>query len=173
MTREDAVQYLMNIPQNEEIVLLTQGKEDIYRKMIKSNLGDSFYIRTHFEYEADTPSSLSFTRGEIFHVLDTMYRGKLGSWLATRVGKDFKEMKKGIIPNRSRAEQFASLENVLKPQQSSGPRAEFWKLRGLRGAKKILKKSREDLSAITNKAKYPPYEKVVLREGKKSIKQFF
>lgn len=28
MTREDAVQYLMNIPQNEEIVLLTQGKED-------------------------------------------------------------------------------------------------------------------------------------------------
>lgn len=67
-----------------------------------------------------------------------------------------------------RAEQYASLENVLKPQQSSGPRAEFWKLRGLRGAKKILKKSREDLSAITNKAKYPPYEKVVLREGKKA-----
>ncbi|XP_040178219.1 tight junction protein ZO-3 isoform X2 [Rana temporaria] len=165
MTREDAVQYLMNIPQNEEIVILTQGKEDIYRKMIKSNLGDSFYIRTHFEYEADTPSSLSFTRGEIFHVLDTMYRGKLGSWLATRVGKDLKKMKKGIIPNRSRAEQYASLENVLKPQQSSGPRAEFWKLRGLRGAKKILKKSREDLSAITNKAKYPPYEKVVLREA--------
>ncbi|KAM5192091.1 tight junction protein ZO-3 [Mantella aurantiaca] len=165
MTREDAVQYLMNIPQTEEIILLTQGKEDIYRKMIKSNLGDSFYIRTHFEYEADTPSGLSFTRGEIFHVLDTMYRGKLGTWLATRVGRDLKEMKKGILPNRSRAEQYASLENVLKPQPSSGPRAEFWKLRGLRGAKKILKKSREDLSAITSKAKYPPYEKVVLREA--------
>lgn len=74
----------------------------VYRKMIKSNLGDSFYIRTHFEYEADTPSGLSFTRGEIFHVLDTMYRGKLGSWLAARVGRDLKEMKKGIIPNRSR-----------------------------------------------------------------------
>ncbi|XP_018417697.1 PREDICTED: tight junction protein ZO-3-like [Nanorana parkeri] len=164
-TREDAVQYLMNIPQNEEIILLTQGKEDIYRKMIKSNLGDSFYIRTHFEYEADTPSGLSFTRGEIFHVFDTMHRGKLGNWLATRVGKDLKEMKKGIIPNKSRAEQYASLENVLKPQPSSGPRAEFWKLRGLRGAKKILKKSREDLSVITSKAKYPPYEKVALREA--------
>ncbi|XP_072261210.1 tight junction protein ZO-3 isoform X2 [Pyxicephalus adspersus] len=165
MTREDAVQYLMNIPQNEDVILLTQGKEDIYRKMIKSNLGDSFYIRTHFEYEADTPSGLSFTRGEIFHVLDTMYRGKIGTWLATRVGRDLKEIKKGIIPNRTRAEQYASLENVLKPQPSSGPRAEFWKLRGLRGAKKILKKSREDLSAITSKAKYPPYEKVVLREA--------
>ncbi|XP_063770903.1 tight junction protein ZO-3 isoform X2 [Pseudophryne corroboree] len=165
LTREEAVQYLMSLPQNEDVILLTQGKEDIYRKMIKSNVGDSFYIRTHFEYEADTPSGLSFTRGEIFHVLDTLYRGKLGSWLAVRVGRDLKEIKKGIIPNRSRAEQYANLENVLKPQSSSGPRAEFWKLRGLRGAKKILKKSREDLSEITSKAKYPPYEKVVLREA--------
>ncbi|XP_075060920.1 tight junction protein ZO-3 isoform X2 [Mixophyes fleayi] len=165
LTREDAVQYLMHLSQHEDVILLTQGKEDIYRKMVKSNVGDSFYIRTHFEYEADTPSGLSFTRGEIFHVLDTMYRGKLGSWLAVRVGQDLKEMKKGIIPNRIRAEQYANLENVLKPQSSSGPRAEFWKLRGLRGAKKILKKSREDLSEITSKAKYPPYEKVVLREA--------
>ncbi|KAG8594300.1 hypothetical protein GDO81_001146 [Engystomops pustulosus] len=165
MTREDAVQYLMNLPQNEDVIILTQGKEDIYRKMIKSNVGDSFYIRTHFEYEADTPSSLSFSRGEIFHVLDTMYRGKLGSWLAVRVARDFNEKDKGILPNRNRAEQYASLENVLKQPSSSGPRAEFWKLRGLRGAKKILKKSREDLSAITSKAKYPPYEKVVLREA--------
>ncbi|XP_075720245.1 tight junction protein ZO-3 isoform X2 [Rhinoderma darwinii] len=165
ITREDAVQYLMNLPQNEEVLILTQGKEDIYRKMIKSNVGDSFYIRTHFDYEAEAPSGLSFTRGEIFHVLDTMYRGKLGSWLAVRVARDLKKMDKGIIPNRVRAEQYASLENVLKPQSSAGPRAEFWKLRGLRGAKKILKKSREDLSAITSKAKYPPYEKVVLREA--------
>ncbi|KAM4053401.1 tight junction protein ZO-3 isoform 2-T2 [Anomaloglossus baeobatrachus] len=165
MTREDAVQYLMNLPQNEDVLVLTQGKEDIYRKMIKSNVGDSFYIRTHFDYEADAPSCQNFSRGEIFHVLDTMYRGKLGSWLAVRVARDLKEMDKGIIPNRVRAEQYASLETVLKPPSSSGPRAEFWKLRGLRGAKKILKKSREDLSAITSKAKYPPYEKVVLREA--------
>ncbi|KAM3939946.1 tight junction protein ZO-3 isoform 2-T3 [Leptodactylus fuscus] len=165
MTREDAIQYLMNLPQSEDVIILTQGKEDIYRKMIKSNVGDSFYIRAHFDYEADAPSGLSFTRGEIFHVLDTMYRGKLGSWLAVRVARDLKEKDKGIIPNRVRAEQYASLENVLKPQSSSGPRAEFWKLRGLRGAKKVLKKSREDLSAITSKAKYPPYEKVVLREA--------
>ncbi|XP_069623906.1 tight junction protein ZO-3 isoform X2 [Ranitomeya imitator] len=165
MTREDAIQYLMNLPQHEDVLVLTQGKEDIYRKMIKSNVGDSFYIRTHFDYEADAPSGLSFGRGEIFHVVDTLYRGKIGSWLAVRVARDLKEMEKGIIPNRVRAEQYASLETVLKPQSSSGPRAEFWKLRGLRGAKKILKKSREDLSAITSKAKYPSYEKVVLREA--------
>ncbi|XP_073419152.1 tight junction protein ZO-3 isoform X2 [Dendrobates tinctorius] len=165
MTREDAIQYLMNLPQHEDVLVLTQGKEDIYRKMIKSNVGDSFNIRTHFDYEADAPSGLSFSRGEIFHVVDTLYRGKIGSWLAVRVARDLKEMDKGIIPNRVRAEQYASLETVLKPQSSSGPRAEFWKLRGLRGAKKILKKSREDLSAITSKAKYPSYEKVTLREA--------
>nr|XP_033812599.1 tight junction protein ZO-3 isoform X2 [Geotrypetes seraphini]XP_033812600.1 tight junction protein ZO-3 isoform X2 [Geotrypetes seraphini] len=167
MIREEAVQYLMNLPQYEDVILLTQGKQDIYRKMVKSNVGDSFHIRTHFDYEADTPSGLSFTRGEVFHVVDTMYRGKLGSWLAVRMGKDLQELKKGIIPNISRAEQIASLEPVLKPtlSSSSGPRAEFWKLRGLRGAKKNLRKSREDLASLTTKAKYPPYEKVVLREA--------
>ncbi|CAH2292253.1 tight junction ZO-3 isoform X1 [Pelobates cultripes] len=165
MTREDAASYLMNLPQHEEVIFLTQRKEDIYRKMIKSNVGDSFYIRTHFDYQADSPSGLSFARGDIFHVVDTLYRGKMGSWLASRVDKDLQEVKKGIIPNRTRAEQYASLEPVLKSQSSSGPRAEFWKMRGLRGAKKLLKKSREDLSAITTKAKYPPYERVVLREA--------
>ncbi|XP_018105456.1 uncharacterized protein LOC734528 isoform X2 [Xenopus laevis] len=165
LTREDAVQYLMGLPQNEDVIFLTQGKEDIYRKMIKSNVGDSFYIRTHFDYESDAPSGISFTRGEIFHVLDTMYRGKLGSWLAVRVARDLREMEKGIIPNSNRAEQYASLETVLKPQSSSGQRAEFWKLRGLRGAKKLLRKSREDLTALSKKIKYPPYERVVLREA--------
>uniref|UniRef100_A0A8C8RPU4 Tight junction protein 3 n=1 Tax=Pelusios castaneus TaxID=367368 RepID=A0A8C8RPU4_9SAUR len=168
VTREEAVQHLLNLPPGEEVILLTQGKHDIYRKMLKSSVGDSFHIRTHFDFEKDTPSGLSFTRGEIFHVLDTMYRGKLGSWLAVRMGRDLQELDKGIIPNRSRAEQIASLESVLKATSaanSSGARAEFWKLRGLRGAKKNLRKSREDLSALTKQGHYPPYERVVLREA--------
>uniref|UniRef100_A0A8C0H715 Tight junction protein 3 n=1 Tax=Chelonoidis abingdonii TaxID=106734 RepID=A0A8C0H715_CHEAB len=168
LTREDAVQYLLSLPPGEEVVLLTQGKQDIYRKMLQSNVGDSFHIRTHFDFEKDTPSGLSFTRGEVFHVLDTMYHGRLGSWLAVRLGRDLQELDKGIIPNRSRAEQFASLESVLKAtsvSSSSGARAEFWKLRGLRGAKKNLRKSREDLSALTKQGHYPPYERVVLREA--------
>ncbi|XP_067413357.1 tight junction protein ZO-3 isoform X2 [Emydura macquarii macquarii] len=168
LTREEAVQYLLSLPPGEEVVLLTQGKQDIYRKMLKSNVGDSFHIRTHFDFEKDAPSGLSFTRGEVFHVLDTMYRGKLGSWLAVRMGRDLQELDKGIIPNRSRAEQIASLESTLKATSaanSSGARAEFWKLRGLRGAKKNLRKSREDLSALTKQGHYPPYERVVLREA--------
>uniref|UniRef100_A0A8C5X744 Tight junction protein 3 n=1 Tax=Malurus cyaneus samueli TaxID=2593467 RepID=A0A8C5X744_9PASS len=168
LTREEAVEYLMALPPGEEVTLWTQSKQDIYRKMISSNVGDSFYIRTHFDFEKDTPSGLSFVRGDMFHVLDTMYRGRLGSWLAVRMGRDLQEQDKGIIPNRSRAEQIASLESVLKATSGanpSGARAEFWKLRGLRGAKKILRKSREDLSALTKQGRYPPYERVVLKEA--------
>ncbi|KFV78725.1 Tight junction protein ZO-3, partial [Struthio camelus australis] len=168
LTREEAVQYLMSLPPGEEVMLQTQSKQDIYRKMILSNVGDSFYIRTHFDFEKDAPSGLSFVRGEVFHVLDTMYRGKLGSWLAVRMGRDLQELDRGIIPNQSRAEQFASLESVLKATSGanpSGARAEFWKLRGLRGAKKTLRKSREDLSALTKQGRYPPYERVVLKEA--------
>ncbi|NXW11434.1 ZO3 protein, partial [Fregetta grallaria] len=168
LTREEAVEYLMSLPPGEDITLWTQSKQDIYRKMISSNVGDSFYIRTHFDFEKDTPSGLSFVRGDVFHVLDTMYRGRLGSWLAVRMGRDLQEQDKGIIPNRSRAEQIASLESVLKATSSanpSGARAEFWKLRGLRGAKKMLRKSREDLSALTKQGRYPPYERVVLKEA--------
>uniref|UniRef100_A0A8B9W2M0 Tight junction protein 3 n=1 Tax=Anas zonorhyncha TaxID=75864 RepID=A0A8B9W2M0_9AVES len=168
LTREEAVQYLLKLPPGEDITLRIQSKQDIFRKMISSNVGDSFYIRTHFDYEKDTPSGLSFARGDIFHVLDTIYRGKLGNWLAVRVGRDLQEQDKGIIPNQSRAEQIASLESVLKASSGSNPsgaRAEFWKLRGLRGAKKMLRKSREDLSALTKQGHYPPYEKVVLKEA--------
>ncbi|NWR93425.1 ZO3 protein, partial [Furnarius figulus] len=168
LTREEAVEYLMALPPGEEVTLRIQSKQDIYRKMVSSNVGDSFYIRTHFDFEKDTPSGLSFVRGDVFHVLDTMYRGRLGNWLAVRMGRDLQEQDKGIIPNQSRAEQIASLESVLKATSGanpSGARAEFWKLRGLRGAKKMLRKSREDLSALTKQGHYPPYERVVLKEA--------
>ncbi|XP_075300573.1 tight junction protein ZO-3 isoform X2 [Opisthocomus hoazin] len=168
LTREEALEYLMRLPPGKDVTLRTQSKQDIYRKVISSSVGDSFYIRTHFDFEKDTPSGLSFVRGDVFHVLDTMYRGRLGSWLAARVGRDLQEQDKGIIPNQSRAEQIASLESVLKTTSGanpSGARAEFWKLRGLRGVKKMLRKSREDLSALTKQGRYPPYERVVLKEA--------
>lgn len=50
----------------------------------------------------------------------------------------------------------------------SGPRAEFWKLRGLRGNKKNeknVRRSRDDLLQLTIQGKFPAYERVLLREG--------
>lgn len=74
----------------------------VYKKIIKSNLADNFYIRTHFDHEVEGPIGLSFTRGEVFRVVDTMHRGKLGNWLAIRMGNDLHEMDKGTIPNQAR-----------------------------------------------------------------------
>lgn len=74
----------------------------VYNDILVSGRGDSFFIRTHFEYEKETPQSLAFTRGDIFKVVDTLYDGKLGNWLAIRVGKDNQLLEKGIIPNKSR-----------------------------------------------------------------------
>ncbi|KAM5237854.1 tight junction protein ZO-3 [Ctenodactylus gundi] len=177
LTREEAVQFLLGLPRGEDVELLTQRKQDIFRKMVQSRVGDSFYIRTHFELEPNPPSGLGFTRGDIFHVVDTLYpaqghtRG--GCWLAARMGPDLQEQERGVIPNQSRAEQLASLEAAqraagLGPASSAGSsaRAEFWRLRGLRrGAKRTTQRSREDLSTLTRQGHYPPYERVVLREA--------
>uniref|UniRef100_H3B258 Tight junction protein 3 n=1 Tax=Latimeria chalumnae TaxID=7897 RepID=H3B258_LATCH len=169
LTREEAVLFLLDIPKGEDVLIQAQTKQDIYKKMLQSNVGDSFHIRTHFDYEADGPRSLGFTRGEVFRVMDTMYKGSLGSWLAARIGPDFREVVKGVIPNKNRAEQIANVEMAQRSSaassSSSGPRAEFWKMRGLRGAKKNLRKSRDDLTALTVQNQYPPYERVVLREA--------
>ncbi|XP_056235113.1 tight junction protein ZO-3 isoform X2 [Seriola aureovittata] len=170
-TREEAANFLLKIKKGEQVEICTQNKMDIYKKIIKSNLADNFYIRTHFDHEAEGHIGLSFTRGEVFRVVDTMHRGKLGNWLAIRMGNDLHEMDKGTIPNQARAETLASIEQAQRAsgeRQVSGPRAEFWKLRGLRGNKKNeknVRRSREDLLQLTIQGKFPAYERVLLREA--------
>ncbi|KTG31740.1 hypothetical protein cypCar_00038896 [Cyprinus carpio] len=140
MVREDAVLYLLEIPKGEDVTILSQSKPD------------------------ELPQSLTFSRGEIFKVVDTLYDGKLGNWLAIRMDKDNQLLEKGIIPNKSRAEQMANVQNAQKG--AANDRGDFWRLRGQRAAKKKdLRKSREDLSATPVTTRFPAYERVVLREA--------
>nr|XP_033776392.1 LOW QUALITY PROTEIN: tight junction protein ZO-1 [Geotrypetes seraphini] len=162
--REEAVLFLLDLPKGEEVTILAQKKKDVYRRIVESDVGDSFYIRTHFEYEKESPYGLSFNKGEVFRVVDTLYNGKLGSWLAIRIGRNHKEVERGIIPNKNRAEQLASVQYTL-PKTAGGDRADFWRFRGLRSSKRNLRKSREDLSAQPVQTKFPAYERVVLREA--------
>ena len=74
----------------------------MYEDILASGRGDSFFVRTHFECEKEAPQGLAFGRGEVFKVVDTLYDGKLGNWLAVRMGKDHQLLEKGIIPNKSR-----------------------------------------------------------------------
>nr|XP_031533023.1 tight junction protein ZO-2 isoform X9 [Vicugna pacos] len=162
LVREDAVLYLLEIPKGEMVTILAQSRADVYRDILACGRGDSFFIRSHFECEKETPQSLAFTRGEIFRVVDTLYDGKLGHWLAVRIGN---ELEKGLIPNKSRAEQMASVQTAQR--DSTGDRADFWRMRGQRsGVKKNLRKSREDLTAaVSVSTKFPAYERVLLREA--------
>uniref|UniRef100_A0A8C7G9H1 Zona occludens protein 1 n=1 Tax=Oncorhynchus kisutch TaxID=8019 RepID=A0A8C7G9H1_ONCKI len=162
--REEAVLFLLDLPRGEEVTILAQKKKDVYRRIVESDVGDSFYIRTHFEYEKESPYGLSFNKGEVFRVVDTLYNGKLGSWLAIRIGKNHQEVERGIIPNKNRAEQLSSVQYTL-PKTPGGDRADFWRFRGLRTSKRNLRKSREDLSAQPVQTKFPAYERVVLREA--------
>ncbi|GAA6072273.1 tight junction protein ZO-2 isoform X1, partial [Tachysurus ichikawai] len=133
-----------------------------YEDILVSGRGDSFFIRTHFDYEKEQPQCLAFSRGDIFKVVDTLYDGKLGNWLAIRVGKDNQLLEKGIIPNKSRAEQMTNVQHT--PKTSSSDRADFWRLRGQRAAKKKdLRKNREEMSFVSTR--FPAYERVVLREA--------
>ncbi|XP_078718404.1 tight junction protein 2 isoform X4 [Lampetra fluviatilis] len=161
--REEAVLFLLELPKGEEVSILAQRKKDVYRRVVESDVGDSFYIRTHFGYEKETPYGLSFTRGEVFRVVDTLYNGKLGSWLAIRIGRNHQEVERGIIPNKNRAEQLANLQSFAKV--AGGDRADFWRFRGLRSVKRNVRKSREDLATQPVQTKFPAYERVVLREA--------
>ncbi|XP_038589125.1 tight junction protein ZO-2a isoform X2 [Micropterus salmoides] len=165
MVREDAVLYLLDIPKGEDVTILSQRKPEVYKDILASGRGDSFFIRTHFEYEKEAPQSLPFTRGDIFKVTDTLYDGKLGNWLAIRSDKDNQLLEKGIIPNKSRAEQMSNAQNAARAA-SGNDRGDFWRLRGQRAAKKKdMRKSREDLSAAPVTTRFPAYERVVLREA--------
>ncbi|XP_067429651.1 tight junction protein ZO-2a isoform X1 [Thunnus thynnus] len=165
MVREDAVLYLLEIPKGEDVTILAQSKPEVYKDILASGRGDSFFIRTHFEYEKEAPQSLPFIRGEIFKVTDTLYDGKLGNWLAIRTDKDNQMLEKGIIPNKSRAEQMSNVQNAARAA-SGNDRGDFWRLRGQRAAKKKdLRKSREDLTAAPVTTRFPAYERVVLREA--------
>lgn len=88
--------------ENQHIVITSVLFSSVYRRIVESDVGDSFYIRTHFEYEKESPYGLSFNKGEVFRVVDTLYNGKLGSWLAIRIGKNHQEVERGIIPNKNR-----------------------------------------------------------------------
>uniref|UniRef100_A0A6Q2XN69 Tight junction protein 2a (zona occludens 2) n=1 Tax=Esox lucius TaxID=8010 RepID=A0A6Q2XN69_ESOLU len=164
MVREDAVLYLLEIPKGDDVTILAQSKPDVYSDILESGRGDSFFIRTHFDYEKEVPQSLAFSRGEIFKVTDTLYDGKLGNWLAIRTDKDNQLLEKGIIPNKSKAEQMSNIQNAQRG--AANDRGDFWRLRGQRAAKKKdIRKSRDDVSAPPVTTRFPAYERVVLREA--------
>ena len=62
-----------------------------------------FLNRANFDhFDKSSGNELSFRKGEIFNVRDTMYQGLIGAWQAKRVGKKGQLLDQGILPNKSR-----------------------------------------------------------------------
>eukprot|EP00105_Crassostrea_gigas_P017858 XP_011435800.2 PREDICTED: tight junction protein ZO-1 isoform X2 [Crassostrea gigas] len=166
MTREDAVTYLTSL--EGRVSMVVQYKREEYDRIISSHeAGDSFFIRTHFEYQAKDMGELSFTIGDIFHIKDTLFRGVVGSWLAMRIGRNNQETQKGFIPNRNSAEQIFLSTTHTEAEKENTPtksRSLLFKRKAARRSKSLGKDHWEDVIFSNLTTKFPAYERVTLRD---------
>ncbi|XP_033725434.1 tight junction protein ZO-1-like isoform X3 [Pecten maximus] len=166
LSREEAVSYLTSLEGRVNMIVQYQ-KEEYDRIMTSQEAGDSFYIKTHFAYEQREQGELSFTTGDIFHVKDTLFRGVVGSWLVTRVGRNNQETQKGIIPNKNRAEQLAVAKQQSEEEKENSPsksRSLLFKRKAARRSKSLGKDHWEDVIFSSLSTKFAAYERVILND---------
>ncbi|XP_065063741.1 tight junction protein ZO-1-like isoform X1 [Rhopilema esculentum] len=167
ITREEAVLILLAL--GEDVSLVVVPKKGEFDK-IKTQLGDNFFVRANFDhFDKPRNNELTFRKGEIFNVRDTMYQGLIGSWYANRVGRKGQLLDQGILPNKSRAEQLAiaqSTEERVMPKVLGGKLQRRGSLGGsLRRSKfKFTSQDKLDDQSFTDvNFQIPAYERVVLR----------
>ncbi|CAN7940261.1 unnamed protein product [Ixodes hexagonus] len=162
VTREEAVLLLLNL--QDQVHLVAQYCRDEYDEIVASQKGDSFYIRTHFSYESGGKGELGFHVGEVFRVVDTLHNGTVGSWLVFRLGRNHQEIQKGVIPNRTRAEELSQAQQSQAKKEASAEssRGSFFKRRSARRAKALCKDHWEDV-LCDGLSKFPAYERVTLK----------
>lgn len=162
MTREDAVLLLLSA--QDKVDLIVQYRKEEYDKIVTEQKGDSFYVKTHFDYTSTTKGELSFHSNEVFHVTDTLFNGTVGSWQVYRLGRNNQEVQKGTIPNRSKAEELAAEQSAekLKKAESAENRGSFFKRRSARRSKSFSRERSESLSRDheLSVTKFPAYEVV-------------
>merc|ERR1712226_694826 len=159
-TKEDAVLELMAIPFQAPVVMEIQPvHESIYGPIIQKNAGDTFYVRAHFNHDG-AGNEMTVTRGSIYCIKDTMFKGQMGTWHATEVDQNKKEIDKGIIPGRKRASQI----KISQDQKEQ-------RLRDKHGARKIKERLKGNTAPTRSNIKpsiyadMPAYENVVLRQA--------
>ncbi|XP_064213330.1 tight junction protein ZO-1 isoform X3 [Tribolium castaneum] len=165
VTREEAVLFLLSL--QDRIELIVQYCKEEYDNIVASQKGDSFYIKTHFHYDNPAKGEMSFRSGDIFHVIDTLYNGVVGSWQVYRIGRNNQEVQKGIIPNKARAEELATAQfNATKKEMSANEsRGSFFRRRrsSNRRSKSLGKEHWDDILFSDTVSKFPAYERVLLK----------
>ncbi|XP_034234792.1 tight junction protein ZO-1-like isoform X3 [Thrips palmi] len=165
VTREEAVLFLLSL--QDQIDLIVQHRKDEYDTIVAGQRGDSFHIKAHFNYDQPNKGEMSFRKGDVFHVVDTLHNGVVGSWQVFRIGRNNTEVQKGIIPNKARAEELATAQfNASKKEQStSESRGSFFRRRrnSHRRSKSLGRDHWDDVVFADSISKFPAYERVVLR----------
>ncbi|XP_014231930.1 tight junction protein ZO-1 isoform X2 [Trichogramma pretiosum] len=165
VTREEAVLFLLSL--QEQIDLIVQHRRAEYEQVLTSGKGDSFHVKTHFHYEQPDKGEMSFRSGDVFHVVDTLHNGVVGSWQVFRIGRNNQEVQKGNIPNKARAEELATAQfNATKKEMSaSESRGSFFRRRkgSHRRSKSLGRDHWDDVVFSDSVSKFPAYERVLLR----------
>lgn len=166
VTREEAVLFLLSL--QERIDLIVQYCKEEYDNAVATQRGDSFHIKTHFHCDTPTKGEMSFKAGDVFRVVDTLHNGVVGSWQVLRIGRSHQEMQRGVIPNKSRAEELATAQfNATKKEMNaSESRTSFFRRRrssNHRRSKSLSRENWDDVVFSDAISKFPAYERVVLR----------
>lgn len=166
VTREEAVLFLLSL--QEQIDLIVQHCKEEYENVVANQRGDSFHIKTHFHCDTPTKGEMSFKAGDVFRVVDTLHNGVVGSWQVLRIGRGHQEMQRGVIPNKSRAEELATAQfNASKKEMNaSESRTSFFRRRrssSHRRSKSLSRENWDDVVFSDAISKFPAYERVVLR----------
>ncbi len=53
-----------------------------------SNNAIFVHFRAHFDYDQPIKGEMSFRKGDIFHVTDTLHNNVVGSWQVYRIGEN-------------------------------------------------------------------------------------
>ncbi|CAG0898657.1 unnamed protein product, partial [Cyprideis torosa] len=178
ITREEAVLFLQSL--TNQIDLIVQFRKEEFQSILTQQKGDSFHVRAHFDYENPAQGEMGFKRGDIFHVLDTLHNGVVGSWQVTKIVPTPLpgEADSGTIPNARRAEELgaqwretaASKGSSSIQENSSGSRGGFFsrKRRAARRSKSMGKDHWEETVFLESKSsvsRFPGYERVTLIRG--------
>ena len=124
LTREEAVQHILNIQSLIEMVVAHSPDE--YEAFAFDPLGgDSFYVRAHFNYTSKNPNDLNFKINEVLHVTDTLYNGVIGQWVVsklvdTNTSQQSTEDLRGTVPNQANAEKLVANALTIDQLCSNG-----------------------------------------------------
>lgn len=165
VTREEAVLFLLSL--QDRIDLIVQYCKEEYEEVVANQRGDSFHIKTHFHCDNPSKGEMAFKAGDVFRVIDTLHNGVVGSWQVLRIGRGHQEMQRGVIPNKSRAEELATAQfNATKKEMNATEsRGNFFRRRRSthRRSKSLSRENWDDVVFSDSISKFPAYERVVLR----------